>query len=168
MSRPAAHCLRTTSVTASRTSLSKSALSYGCARSCAFSKGTRASGRARLPTWVVRMRSVLRFICCLQWIPASAGMTNAVWPYDRSPVTGHRSRLSGIAAHLRLVHFDSQPNTRRHVDVPAGETVRRLEDVVGEVLAGEGHAPIHGGERSGEMEDRRGGDAGFGKLGGEV
>jgi hypothetical protein len=28
----------------------------------AFKTGTRASGRARLPTWVVRIRSVLRFI----------------------------------------------------------------------------------------------------------
>src|SRR5215831_1502512 len=70
---PAAVCLRTTSTTASRTSLAQASRSYGWPRSCARRNGIRASGRDRLPTWVVRIRSVLRFMATLPGFRRASG-----------------------------------------------------------------------------------------------
>src|SRR5438046_5123660 len=91
MSTPVSICLRTTSATASRTSLAKVSWSYGCPRSFDRSRGMRDSGRARLPTCVVRIRSVLRFITLLQ----SAPTILPIRPLSR--LQPHRPRAQPLA-----------------------------------------------------------------------
>src|SRR5579863_542720 len=59
---PMATCRATISATACFTCASNSARSYGSSRSFLISSSTSACGRGRLPTCVVRMRSVLSFI----------------------------------------------------------------------------------------------------------
>src|SRR5262245_61979473 len=59
---PASSCLCTTSATAPRTRLPKAAASTGTPSSLAYIMRIRSSGRGRLPVWVVRKRSVLRFM----------------------------------------------------------------------------------------------------------
>ena len=61
-SMPAATCFCTTSATAARTLAASAARSTGTPSSLAYIVRTRSSGRGRLPVWVVRKRSVLRFM----------------------------------------------------------------------------------------------------------
>jgi hypothetical protein len=60
-STPIVTCLSTISFTALRTVASKVAGATGAPPAAAWSWSSRSSGRGRLPTCVVRMRSVLRF-----------------------------------------------------------------------------------------------------------
>src|SRR5262245_13651130 len=62
MSTSSSACFRATSSTARATRASSSTSSYGLPASLACSSGMRSSGRGRLPTCVVRMRLLLRFI----------------------------------------------------------------------------------------------------------
>src|SRR6516164_7475601 len=62
MSTPVATCCATTSATASSDWASKAAASTGRPSSLAKIRSSSDLGRAKLPTWVVRMRSVLNFI----------------------------------------------------------------------------------------------------------
>src|SRR5947209_3386701 len=59
---PAATCFSTISRTASERHASKAACSNGRPVSRASRNSSRSGGRGRLPTWVVRIRSVLVFI----------------------------------------------------------------------------------------------------------
>src|SRR5665213_219672 len=58
---PMAFCRATTFVTAVRTRPANTASSIGSPRSWRYDPSTTSAGRGRLPTWVVRMRSVLSF-----------------------------------------------------------------------------------------------------------
>src|ERR1700730_11764339 len=62
MSIPASICFSTTAATAERIRDLSAAASTGTPSSLANIACTRSSGRGRLPVWVVRNRSVLRFI----------------------------------------------------------------------------------------------------------
>src|SRR5215831_18218909 len=62
MSMPASTCFSTTAATAERMRDFSAAASTGTPSSFANIARTRSSGRGRLPVWVVRKRSVLRFI----------------------------------------------------------------------------------------------------------
>src|ERR1700730_5753183 len=62
MSIPASICFSTTAATAERMRDLSAAASTGTPSSLANIARTRSSGRRRLPVWVVRKRSVLRFI----------------------------------------------------------------------------------------------------------
>src|SRR5262249_20644830 len=62
MARPRSACFRVTSSTARATRASSATWSYDCPASRACKSGIRSSGRGRLPTCVVRMRLLLRFI----------------------------------------------------------------------------------------------------------
>src|SRR6202048_83078 len=62
MSMPASTCFSTTAATAERMRDLSAAASTGTPSSLANIARTRSSGRGRLPVWVVRKRSVLRFI----------------------------------------------------------------------------------------------------------
>src|SRR5947208_1065777 len=92
-SSPASACLRTTSATAARTCPPKAPRSYG--RPCSFSRMVSNSslGRARLPTWVVRIRSVLLFTrpCYLRSVSVLGilphGRIGVCWRSDEGP--GH-------------------------------------------------------------------------------
>src|SRR5689334_18996534 len=59
-SSPAERCLATTSATAWRSASARSVSSTGCPAAAARIRSSSAGGRARLPTCVVKMRSVLR------------------------------------------------------------------------------------------------------------
>src|ERR1700732_1094843 len=59
---PASPCFPTTAATAERMRDLSAAASTGTPSSLANIARTRSSGRGRLPVWVVRKRSVLRFI----------------------------------------------------------------------------------------------------------
>ena len=85
MSMPSSACRRTTSATAWRTRASKAAASYGwpLARAAIMSK--RSGGRARLPTWVVRIRSVLSFMPSPP-IKPPGGIENALRRAPASPL----------------------------------------------------------------------------------
>src|SRR5262249_14585965 len=62
MSMPSSICLRTTSLTAARSfaACAFSSTGFRCSFACTMS--SRSGGRGRLPTWVVRIRSLLRFM----------------------------------------------------------------------------------------------------------
>src|SRR4051794_37827336 len=60
-SMPSASCRRTTSDTESLIPRASAARSCSRPASLAYSKGAIPGGRGRLPTWVVRIRSSLRF-----------------------------------------------------------------------------------------------------------
>src|SRR5438105_4213232 len=62
MSMPHSDCSRTTSLTACLLKLANACLSYGSPATCACISFNSGCGRARLPTCVVKMRSVLRCI----------------------------------------------------------------------------------------------------------
>src|SRR6516165_9083182 len=62
MSTPAVTCLATTSATAASDWASKATASTGRPSSLAKIRSSSDLGRGKLPTWVVRMRSVLNFI----------------------------------------------------------------------------------------------------------
>ncbi len=59
---PASACFCTTSATAARIRAASAARSTGTPSSLAYIMRIRSSGRGRLPVWVVRKRSVLRFM----------------------------------------------------------------------------------------------------------
>src|SRR6266571_276470 len=63
MSIPHSDCSRTTSLTACLLKLANACVSYGSPATCACISFNSGCGRARLPTCVVKMRSVLRCIC---------------------------------------------------------------------------------------------------------
>src|SRR5512132_629577 len=78
---PASFCSRITSSTARWTVVSNLAASTGSPRSCAKIRSTTSCGRGRLPTWVVRMRSVLSFIFWRSpWV--SGGFTRRIATYE--------------------------------------------------------------------------------------
>src|SRR5438132_4093724 len=62
MSMPASICFSTIAATAERMRAFSAARSTGTPSSLANIARTRSCGRGRLPVWVVRKRSVLRFI----------------------------------------------------------------------------------------------------------
>src|SRR5262249_5671862 len=62
MSMPRSICLRTTSATAWRSRASWAFASTGLPFSLGRTTARRSAGRGRLPTWVVRIRSMLRFM----------------------------------------------------------------------------------------------------------
>src|ERR1700682_4441252 len=62
MSMPASRCSRITSLTPRRMTASKWVRSYASPRSCANRRSATSCGRGKLPTCVVRIRSVLVFI----------------------------------------------------------------------------------------------------------
>src|SRR3954467_14864744 len=66
MSMPLSTCCLTRSLTASAISRSSASASYGRSNSRSFMMSSSECGLARLPTWVVRMRSVLCFMVPLK------------------------------------------------------------------------------------------------------
>jgi len=62
MSMPHSTCLRTTPATASATATANSARGVPGLSCSASSSSTTLAVRGRLPVWVVRMRSILRFM----------------------------------------------------------------------------------------------------------
>src|SRR5215471_4303368 len=61
-STPSSVCLRTMSPTARLTRAANASGSYGRPVALAWISSSRSAGRGRLPAWVVRIRSVLRFM----------------------------------------------------------------------------------------------------------
>src|SRR5438093_1520019 len=82
MSTPASTCCRTISATARCTRASKTAGSGGVPASSASNVAARSGGRGRLPVWVVRIRSVLRFMVDCSSVSPHAGLWYA---YDGPP-----------------------------------------------------------------------------------
>src|SRR5215472_5809416 len=81
ISMPRSICLRTTSATAARRRAAWVFSSMGLPSSLARTTSSRSAGRGRLPTWVVRTRSMLRFM-----VPPAA--PRCQWrAYITSPIT---------------------------------------------------------------------------------
>src|SRR6266516_1772862 len=97
MSTPASTCLRTTSPTALRTPASKAWGSGAVPASIASRVAVRSQGRGRLPVWVVRMRSVLRFMAVSPSLRPDAVLRSA----DAGPIPW---RLASCSRLLRLHH----------------------------------------------------------------
>src|SRR5919197_1351465 len=74
MSTPASTCCRTISATARCTRASKTAGSGVVPASRASNVADRSGGRGRLPVWVVRIRSVLRFMVDCSSVSPHAGL----------------------------------------------------------------------------------------------
>src|SRR5262245_24322272 len=110
MSMPSSTCLRTTSPTASCKRRACAASSTGLPCCLASITASTSGGRGRLPTWVVRMRSLLRFIACFPRIGAAVDdrghelHQSALPPWPRYPLVlalqsqhlGDRRRGGGL------------------------------------------------------------------------
>src|SRR5262249_53635742 len=87
ISMPRSICLRTTSATAARRRAAWVFASMGLPSSLARTTSSRSAGRGRLPTWGVRIRSMLRFMvphaasCCR----SRAYMTSPLTPAPPPP-----------------------------------------------------------------------------------
>src|SRR5262245_60765991 len=89
MSMPRSICLRTISATAWRSRAAWALASMGLPASLACTTSSRSVGRGRLPTWVVRIRSMLRFMVppaesCF-WIARLHDVSHHHFSLGRSP-----------------------------------------------------------------------------------
>src|SRR5215472_13187206 len=109
MSIPAVACFRTASSTALLTRPAKPVASNGWPCSFAWIISNRSGGRGRLPTWVVNIRSVRRFISLLRRVrqPSAKGSSGQ---YRAQCGDRRHEEIGGSRQHDELLrHFERRP-----------------------------------------------------------
>src|SRR6266536_377092 len=123
MSTPTSTCFLTMSATAIRTRAAKASASTGSPAARFWIMSSRSGGRGRLPVWVVKIRSSLRFIVPSLSRSARSRSARAVWQYVAGePVEEGAPLLGGLdprcaGLDVELVHAGRCARLQVHHDL---------------------------------------------------